>query len=383
MALKTNPKILLFTDWYEPGFKGGGPIRSAVNFVREMCSDYDIYIFTADRDLGDAKPYVDIEGDKWIRKESIHVFYASPKWLSWRNIKNLTQTIAPDFIYLNSMYSRYFTIYPLLLRRLSMVSSQIILAPRGMLQEGAIQYKTGKKKLFLRILKNIQALKNITGHATDEQEKKDISFYLPGIRSVKVIPNFSAPIPPYITAIKKAGKADLIFISRISSKKNLSFLLAALNRISSSATVNLTIRGSIEDEGYWADCKVLINKLPGNIQVRYDGVIENEMVCSLIQQHHLFVLPTFGENFGHAIFEAFAAGRPVLISDRTPWRALEQQHAGWDLPLDNPGAFIHVIENIAQMDNNAFEQWTRGAREYAKAYSTQATLREQYKELFS
>jgi len=383
MELKTNLKILLFSDWYEPGFKGGGPIRSAVNFVREMCSDYDIYIFTADRDLGDAKPYVDIERDKWIRKESIHVFYASPQWLSWRNIKSLTQTIAPDFIYLNSMYSRYFTIYPLLLHRLGMISSQIILAPRGMLQEGAIQYKTGKKKLFLRILKSIQALKNITGHATDEQEKKDMSFYLPGIRSIKVIPNFSASIPPYAAAVKQRYGVNLVFISRISTIKNLIFLLDVLGRVNSSAAVNLTIRGSIEDENYWADCKMLINKLPGNIQVRYDGVIENEKVCSLIQQHHLFVLPTFGENFGHAIFEALAAGRPVLISDRTPWRGLERQHAGWDLPLDDPGAFIHVIENIAQMDNNAFEQWTRGAWEYAKAYSAHATLREQYKELFS
>ncbi|MBN8858094.1 MAG: glycosyltransferase family 4 protein [Sphingobacteriales bacterium] len=378
-----NPKILLFTDWYAPGFKGGGPIRSAVNFAREMSSDYDIYIFTADRDLGDTKPYDDIEADTWIRKENMHIFYASPQWLGWRNIKNLIRTTGPDFIYLNSMYSRYFTIYPLLLYSLGKVSSQIILAPRGMLQEGAMQYKTGKKKLFLGVLRNIRILKNVHAHATDEQEKKDISIQLSGISSVKVIPNFSAPVQTYQATMKNMGEINLIFISRISSKKNLIFLLTVLGRVTGSITAKLTIRGTIEDDSYWEECKTLINKLPGNVRVNYDGPVSNERVCSLIQQYHLFVLPTFGENFGHAIFEALAAGRPVLISDQTPWRHLEQQHAGWDLPLDDSRRFINVIENIAEMDNTAFEQWSRGAWEYAKAHSENTKLREQYKDLFS
>lgn len=383
MELTPNPKILLFTDWYAPGFKGGGPIRSAVNFAGEMCRDYDIYICTTDRDLGDTEPYADIEADKWTRRETIYIFYASPQWLGWRNIKNLIRTVAPDFIYLNSMYSRFFTIYPLLLHRVSKISSQIILAPRGMLQEGAMQYKTRKKKLFLEILQNLHVLKNASGHATDEQEKRDISTHLPDISNVKVIPNFSSSPHAYKMALKKAGEINLVFISRISSKKNLTFLLAVLGRITGSIIMNLTIRGSIEDESYWEECKTLINKLPGNIRVYYDGPVENEKVSSIIQQHHLFVLPTFGENFGHAIFEALAAGRPVLISDQTPWRHLERQHAGWDLPLEDFGAFINVIESVAQMDNTAFEQWSRGAWEYANTHSENEKLREQYKKLFS
>ena len=246
-----------------------------------------------------------------------------------------------------------------------------------------MQYKTGKKKLFLGVLRNIRILKNVHAHATDEQEKKDISIQLSGISSVKVIPNFSAPVQTYQATMKNMGEINLIFISRISSKKNLIFLLTVLGRVTGSITAKLTIRGTIEDDSYWAECKSLINKLPGNVRVNYDGPVSNERVCSLIQQYHLFVLPTFGENFGHAIFEALAAGRPVLISDQTPWRHLEQQHAGWDLPLDDSRRFSNVIENIAEMDNTAFEQWSRGAWEYAKAHSENTKLREQYKDLFS
>ena len=32
--------------------------------------------------------------------------------------------------------------------------------------------------------------------------------------------------------------------------------------------------------------------------------------------------------------EAWAHGRPVLLSDQTPWRGLAELDLGWDLPLD-------------------------------------------------
>ena len=54
-------KILLFADWYEPGYKAGGPIRSCANFVHNMQSEYSVYVFTTDRDLGSDESYKDIE----------------------------------------------------------------------------------------------------------------------------------------------------------------------------------------------------------------------------------------------------------------------------------------------------------------------------------
>ncbi len=60
-----------------------------------------------------------------------------------------------------------------------------------------------------------------------------------------------------------------------------------------------------------------------------------------------FFLAPFSENFGHAINEALSAGVPVVISDKTPWRNLQEKGMGWDLPLDNRRAFIEVIEAMA------------------------------------
>lgn len=384
MALSNKKKILVFTDWYEPGFKGGGPIRSAVNFVKNMRDHYEIFIFTSDRDHGDVKAYENVDTDQWISINGASVFYASPQFLGWANISREIKQAQPDLIYLNSMYSRYFAIYPLLMKRFHRISAKLILAPRGMLQQGALKFKKGKKVFFLQLLNLLGVPSHIYGHATDAQEKKDMLQHLPALRAVTIIPNFSSAVanPPIIIS-KTVNQVKAVFISRIAAKKNLLFLLNLLKEFPPNYSLQLTILGSVEDAAYWEQCNALIQQLPRNISVTYAGAVENEKVLQHIQQHHLFVLPTLGENFGHAIFEALAAGRPVLISDQTPWRDLEPQKAGWDLPLSNPEAFNKAIENIAEMDEEMFELWCRGAWEYAKRFSSEANLKKQYLELFS
>lgn len=377
-------KILIFTDWYEPGFKAGGPIRSCVNFAAHMTEDYDIYVFTGDKDSGDDEPYPNIETDRWIKKGETRIFYASSIFLKWRAILQLIREIQPDFMYLNNMYSRYFTIYPLLMKRRKLFSAKVILAPRGMLQQGAIQFKSKKKKLFLKLLDLLNIPAQIHGQATDEQEKADILRYLTGIQSVTIISNFPSEIPQTFVPVQKSkGELHLVLISRISPKKNLLFLLSLLENIPDKFRVDLTIRGGIEDTAYWTSCTSAIQKLPHHISIRYEGPVNHNEVTAIIRQHHLFVLPTLGENFGHAILEALSAGRPVLISDQTPLKDLEKQHAGWDIPLNDQAAFIKVLQEVADMDNETFQQWSLGAWNYAKGFSDSSGLKEKYKELFS
>ncbi len=381
MSLRS--RIMLFTDWYEPGFKAGGPIRSCVNFATRMKEDYDIYIFTSDRDLDDKQSYTQIESNQWTERDGVQVFYASPGSLNWESILVHIRRIKPDYVYLNSMYSQYFTVYPLLMKRVGMIKAQVILAPRGMLQQGAIQFKPGKKKIFLKALNFLGVPKYIHAHATDEQEKEDIYRYLPHMKKVVIVPNFSPTLQPSPVYIKKSiEKLRVVFISRVAPKKNILFFLSLLIQLPMHIELIFTIRGGIEDKRYWENCVEAIKQLPQNISVQYDGPVDNSEVVGVIQQHHLFVLPTLGENFGHAIFEALSAGRPVLISDQTPWRNLQQSHAGWDLPLSNPGAFVQILQQVVDMDDETFQQWSAGAWQYAKNFAESSNLKEKYKELF-
>ena len=95
-------KILVFMDWFLPGYKAGGPIRSVANMVRALSEDFDFYVVTRNTDLSDDKPYREIEPNKWHAKYSAHVYYLSTNNYSKDKIKKLIGERNYDVMYLNS-----------------------------------------------------------------------------------------------------------------------------------------------------------------------------------------------------------------------------------------------------------------------------------------
>jgi len=380
----TKKKILLFTDWYEPGFKAGGPIRSCRNFVAAMEDEYDIYIVTSDRDLGDPGPYPGIRVDTWTTKEQhTRVWYTAVKNLGPALVRRLADEVKPDYVYLNSMYSFPFTLIPLWLKFRGRLPAATVLAPRGMLQAGALQFKTAKKKLLIKLLNMAGMPGKLIFHATDEQEKEDIRLHFPKAQKIAVLPNFPKMDPvEWKPLAKRSGELRCVFLSRLAPKKNLLFLLNVLKEFPAGNLLHLTLRGDIEEVSYWEKCLSAIGELPSHISVSYEGPVPNEEVIGVLQQQHLFVLPTLGENFGHAIFEAFLAGLPVLISDKTPWRQLEGKKLGHDLPLD-PSAFGRSLLFFAAMDQESYKEWSGAALAYARSIQQDDSLKMEYKKLFA
>jgi glycosyltransferase involved in cell wall biosynthesis len=89
-------------------------------------------------------------------------------------------------------------------------------------------------------------------------------------------------------------------------------------------------------------------------------------VRSVLAEHDLFFLPTLGENYGHAIVEAMSVGTPVLIADTTPWRGLEGDGAGWDIPLDRKDRFIEVVERVAGLSDEEYARCRRSVLAFAR-----------------
>lgn len=375
-------KILLMADWFEPAYKAGGPIRSCVNFVEHMAGDYLIYVLTSDKDLHETESLPGISTDRWIDySDSVKIFYATPECRSMRKIKQLINHLNPDYIYLNSVFSKSFTIYPLLLKRFGYFQAVLVLSPRGMLRNSALQFKKVKKKLFLQLFKLLGIHRRIIFLATDEAEANDIRLVF-GPVLTRLASNFGTKIKARPAILeKKEGQLSIVFVGRIHPIKNLDFLLSFLGDV--KASLVLSIVGVLEDKSYWELCQKIIAGLPASVKVKYHGDVPNNQLNTLIQQHHLFALPTKGENFGHAIYEAMCLGKPVLISDQTPWRNLCSAKAGWDLSLSEKKDFVSALETAVQWNQDQYNQWSEAAWKTAQRVSDNHSLKEQYKTIFT
>jgi glycosyltransferase involved in cell wall biosynthesis len=372
----------MLADWYEPGFRAGGPIRSAVHFAQQLEGALDIRVLTTDRDWGDTQPYAGITRDQWLPRAGHHVFYASPGRLRWDRLAATIREQCPDYLYVNSLFSRPMAICPLLLHRMGALSAPLLLAPRGMLGSAAMAVKPLRKRAFIAALKALGVPGRIRFHATHADEVADVRrWFGPQAHVVCLgnLPERPAPFEPPPPKVK--GQLRLAFVGRSHPIKNLDFLLRVLAGI--RAEVAFTVVLARGDSAYAQLCHELEASLPVNVSVRWLDDAPHSTVQQVLRESHLVALPSKGENFGHAVLEAMAAGRPVLVSDRTPWRGLAETRAGWDIPLEDSRAFRDTLEAVAAMDAEALLPWCKGARARARAYAEDPGLRQAYADLFS
>ncbi len=381
--MNKKPVILIFIDWFSPGYKAGGPIASCINFIHLMKDDYTLYVLTSDTDLGETLPYKDIPAGQWISSGSndCMIYYTESKKPVLKQIREAVAAVKPDFIYLNHLFSPKFVVYPLWLKWKGFISCKVIVAPRGALYESALSVKPYKKMPFMKLFRWMGIHKKIRFHATSMREQKAILQYFPGSEVVVAddLPNTKQPL--FKSIQKETGTVKCIFIARIHPIKNLLFLLTAMMQV--KQYLQLTIIGPVEDPAYWQKCQEQVQLLPPNSTVTYGGALPNHALLPVLQDHHLFILPTKGENFGHSIFESMLVGRPVLISDQTPWLQLEKIQVGWDLPLQKPEDFAAAITMAAGWDQATFDQWGLSAWMYAKKFIENPALKKSYLQLFS
>ena len=382
--MKDQKKILVFVDWYLPGYKAGGQIRSVANMVAYMKSEFDFWIVTSDTDLHNNRPYADIVPDVWIKApDGSNVMYLSESKRNYKTVKAVIMEARADVIYLNSLFSKVFTIYPLLVRKRHLPVRKVVLAPRGMLGKGALQIKSRKKKLFLFWARITGLYRNIRWHASTHQEENEIRRYFPRAESVTVALDLSDPREiRFKEREKRPGEIRIVFLSRISPKKNLDTTLRLLSSVSKNSKVIFDIYGPVEEPEYWKQCEERIHSMPSHVSVNYKGFVKNEDVTSVLQGYHLSILLTLNENFGHSIIESMAAGCPVLLSDQTPWRNLEAEKAGWDIPLSDEGAILKALERMTGMRQTEFDEWSKNAFEYARKVIFNPDDIEQNRKLF-
>ena len=362
----SRPVILCLVRYYLPGYKSGGPVRTIANMAEHLGDELDFSIVATDRDLNDEQPYSQVRVDQWNPVGKARVFYASPRSLSLTRLARLISATSHDVLYLNSFFDPVFTLRPLLARRLGLIPARpTVIAPRGEFSQGAFALRSSKKRAYMLLAGLAGLYRDLAWQASSTYEVEDIRAALGATaQRVEVAPDLLPLAAAPVTAQpRQQGPLRICFLSRITPKKNLDFLLRMLARVRSP--VALQIFGPIEDAAYWSSCEALLRQLPANVSARYAGSVEHSRVGQVMRDHDLFFFPTHGENFGHVILEAMLAGCPVLISDRTPWRELERHGVGWDLPLASEQRFVEVIEHCSRLSAADYESLRLRVAAYA------------------
>lgn len=378
-----SDRVLVFIDWYLPGYKAGGPISSCANMVSALRNEFEFMVITRDKDYLENNPYPQVESGKWIsRAPGENVLYLEDSDLTFNKIKSRAMESGCRIWYINGVYSLWFSIVPLIIHRLNSNSDRrVIVAPRGMLAESAIGIKSNKKRIYLRLARMAGLFRKVVFQATSEAEINDIHREIGRDSVVMLAENISGKrLHPVFELTKIQGEILLVSIARIAPEKNLLFLLKALKDVKHKVVLNLY--GSVYDESYWHQCRKVINGLPDNISVSYCGLAERSAVPAIIQQHHFLVLPSRGENFGHVISEALLAGRPVLVSDQTPWQGLETDFSGLVLSVDATQEWSDALNRVSAMNDEEYAVWQGGAHNHGKKIAEDHTPVENHRVLF-
>jgi glycosyltransferase involved in cell wall biosynthesis len=375
-----KPKILIFIDWYKPGFKAGGPIRSISNLVSQLNHQYDFYIVTRNTDYLETTPYATIKTNEWNEIDGANVFYLAAENTHKTSIKKLIQEVNPTLIYCNSLYSPKFTLTPI--RIAKKLNIKTVLAVRGMLSEGSLSVKSHKKKVFIQLMRTIGLFSQTTFHATNENEKNDIVKAFG--KNIKVVVAQNLPELKniaYLPKQKEVGQLKMIFVGRVAPEKNTLFAIEVLKNCTQQ--IELDIYGPIYNQDYFEECKKAINQLPTNIVVNYKGILNHGLLDETLKNYQVIYLPSTGENFGHSIIEGMTNSCVPVISDKTPWQNLENQNVGFDIDLAQPNQFTETVDNLAKMNIDEINLLTKNAYSFAQNIITDNQLKEDYDKLFN
>lgn len=346
--------------------------------------EFNFYIITGNKDLFSTEPHKGIKSNEWnVSANGEQVFYFSDGHFSWKNLAALLKDTVYDCIYLNSFFSKRFTIYPLLLKKLKRIDKPIVIAPRGMLSSGALHLKSQKKNAFIGLAKLFSLYKNLIWHATSAQEEGEIKNIFGANQTIYKISNLTLPpVESPTDYSKQINEVRICCVARISKVKNIMFALEVLQTIK-TGTIVFDLYGPPEEANYYKKCTEFASTLPNNITVSFKGDLQGNEVEQALKKYHLFFLPTLNENFGHAIVEAMLNGCIPLISDRTPWRNLQTQNIGWDIALNEKEKFTVAINEALQMNQPEFETTSKAVQQYALTHCMDVANIDAYKKLFS
>lgn len=374
-------KILILAGRYLPGYKDGGPVRSIVNLTEWMGDEYDIRIMCLDRDHGDADRYPGIRIKEYNEVGKAKVWY-TPSFLS-DDIEMLAKEA--DVVYVCGPYSDYAR-HAMRLKKSGRIGAPLYIASMGSFSPEAFKIKGFKKRLFISAMKLTGMFRPVIWSVTSEREEEELKAIVGKDEKCVIASDLPRRGITQHSHVKEKGALKLVFISRISRKKNLSAVYDILRSVSDETKIKLDIYGTPEDKQYLHECMQRFDDLKKTHPLckwEYKGEAESENVPAIFADYDAFIFPTLGENYGHVIAESLSAGCIPVISDTTPWMDLTEKGCGYVCELSDKKAFAKSLDELAAMDEEELKKMRSACTGYITSINSRSVADSGYRTIFS
>jgi glycosyltransferase involved in cell wall biosynthesis len=163
------------------------------------------------------------------------------------------------------------------------------------------------------------------------------------------------------------GVPIVLFLGRIHRMKGLDLLARAFAEVASvRSDAALVITGP--DDGYLSGLKKLVGELGISEKVVFTGPLYGPEKTAAYAASTVYVLPSSYEIFGITILEAWACGKPVIVTDRCGLADAVRDGAGLVVPYDKDrlrGAIMEMLDNAPARESYGH----RGSKLVEKLYN--------------
>lgn len=102
-------------------------------------------------------------------------------------------------------------------------------------------------------------------------------------------------------------------------------IIGDLNR-----TSNYVLKDAEDDESFFEGIEQLITQ---NTSIFHYSRLDNSELIRMINDHHVGLLPTWGDTFGYSVLEFQASGCPVISTDVRALPEINSDECGWLVPV--------------------------------------------------
>jgi len=350
-------RILQVIPSLAPGF--GGPTNAALGLSSALAkSGQEVVIFTTDAGIkgklarGAAG---ELSLNRNLKISYFPVQYPRHFKFSLPLAKTLKKEINGfDIIHIHSLF-QFSTLAAAYYSRL--FRKPYLISPIGQMDPFLLRRHSLRKRIYMHFFerKNIESAWGV--HFTSEEERRlalELNLKIKDIVvGLGLDPDEFSNLPGYgefrsrYPALR--NKKIILFLSRINFKKGLDILVKAFGFLARERDDLCLVIAGPDDEGYGRRVKNWLKREGVLTKVIFTGMLLGQDRLAAFRDSDIFVLPSYGENFGLAVIEAMASGLAVIISNRVNISSyIKDAGAGLIVDTDPQQLFLAIKRLIDQ-----------------------------------